>query len=555
MKAPSDGVRTEEIKERAVEDKRAGARDVDVLIVGAGPTGLTAANVLAREGTSFRIIDGKSGPVEETRALVVHAKTLELLDKLGLATEAVEEGQRLGAARFLSEGKPVGEVTFFEDGQDDRTPYPFALVYEQHRMERLLIRGLERAGGRVEWDTRLLAMEQVEDGVSAAVRDSHGSEETIEAGWVIGADGARSLVRHSLGLEFEGDTYEQTLFLADVEMEWEFGSRQVYVDMTKAGFYAFLPMPGEKRFRLIGSVPEELEERAEITEADVQSLLDAHSGIRVRITRVRWTSLYSTHRRMTEHFRVGDAFLAGDAAHIHSPAGGQGMNTGIGDAYNLAWKLALVAGGEAREALLDSYEAERVPFARSILNGSDRGFSLQVTTNPATQRLKLTLVPLLLRFASALPVLRRRLFWLISQLWTSYRNSPAVARSGTLLKGPRAGERAPYGIFEDGSSLYRSLAGTVHHLLVFEGEKTRGSEPYREEITALLNRYAVRVEIHYVAKNNRSLHRLYGAREPSLFLVRPDGHIAFRGGVRGAGGLAAYLDRTFKGIGDSIVIR
>jgi 2-polyprenyl-6-methoxyphenol hydroxylase-like FAD-dependent oxidoreductase len=525
----------------------------EVLVVGAGPAGLTMANVLERQGVSFRIIDKKGGPVEESRALVVHAKTLELLDRLGLADWAVERGQRMGAVQVFGEGKPAGMISFLDDGADDRTPYPFALVLEQDRTERLLIDGLEANGGRVEWDKELVSLTSTPDGARATVRRPDGSTESIEAGWVVGADGASSPVRHSLGLGFEGDTYEQELFLADVEMEWDYGSRQVSIDMTRGGFYGFFPMPGENRFRLIGNVPEELEGKEKITAEDVQSILDRRSGLKTRITKVRWSSVYRTHRRMTERFRVGRVFLVGDAAHIHSPAGGQGMNTGIGDAYNLGWKLALVAKGLARESLLDSYEAERMPFARSILNGTDRGFSLQVTTDTAAQRLKIFFTPLLFRIVSTTPPIRRRVFWLISQLWTSYRDSPAVAQSGPAGKGPQAGDRAPYGFFatgqDAGRSIFDKLRGLDHHLLLFEGGRSDATLPdlaqTREDLQALIGAYEAPVRLHVVAPGNRSLHGRYGVDSPTSILVRPDGHVAYRGPADDPDALGSYLDGLF----------
>jgi 2-polyprenyl-6-methoxyphenol hydroxylase-like FAD-dependent oxidoreductase len=523
----------------------------EVLVVGAGPAGLTMANVLDRQGVSFRIIDMKGGPVEETRALVVHAKTLELLDRLNLADRAVERGQRMGAVQVFGEGKPAGKISFLDDGADDRTPYPFALVLEQDRTERLLIDGLEATGGRVEWNTELLSLTSTPDGARATVRRPDGSTESIEAGWVVGADGASSPVRHSLGLGFEGDTYEQALFLADVEMEWDYGSRQVSIDMTRGGFYGFFPMPGENRFRLIGNVPEELEGKEKITAEDVQSVLDRRSGLNTRITKVRWSSVYRTHRRMTERFRVGRVFLVGDAAHIHSPAGGQGMNTGIGDAYNLGWKLALVVRGLAHESLLASYEAERMPFARSILNGTDRGFSLQVTTDTAAQRLKIFFTPLLFRIVSTIPPIRRRVFWLISQLWTNYRESPAVAGSGG--KGPRAGDRAPYGVFETGrgESIFDTLRGQDHHLLLFEGQR-RGPMPKdlrntEEGLQALIGAYEMPVAMDTVRTANRTLHERYGVDSPTLILVRPDGHVAYRGPADDPDALGSYLDGLFVG--------
>jgi hypothetical protein len=208
---------------------------------------------------------------------------------------------------------------------------------------------------------------------------------------------------------------------------------------------------------------------------------------------------------MTERFRLGRVFIVGDAAHIHSPAGGQGMNTGIGDAYNLGWKLALVARDVGQESLLDSYEAEHIPFTRSILNGTDRGFSLQVTTDSAAQRLKLVVMPLLFRIASALPPVRRRVFWLISQLWTSYRNSPAVAHSGPVRNGPRAGDRAPYGLFEAGpdagESIFDKLRGPDHHLLLLEGRRPEAMLPNlreTEDLRSLLGSYEAPIQMHII---------------------------------------------------------
>ena len=486
--------------------------------------------------------------------LVVHAKTLELLDKLGLAEPAVEEGQEMGAAEMLRDGKRAGKLSFFEDGQDKRTPYPMALIYEQHRTERLLIQGLEEAGGRIEWNTELLDLSQTPEDARATVRHSDGSEETIEARWVVGADGASSPVRHSLDLDFEGDTYEQTLFLADMEMDSELGDHRVYIDITRTSFYGLFPMPGDRRFRLIGNVTEDLEGKEEITTEDLQRTLDEHSGLRTRITALHWSSIYRTHRRMTERFRVGRVFLAGDAAHIHSPAGGQGMNTGIGDAYNLGWKLASVVKGHARETLLDSYEAERMPFARAILNGSDRGFSLVGdVNNPVAQRLKVLAVPLLFRILSEVPTLKKWGFWFVSQLWTKYRESPAVGQSEQVAKGPRAGDRAPYGFFEkgthSGNGIFELLRGTDHHLLLFEGKEPDPArlEASREEIEGLLERYAAPFNVHTVVAENEQLHERYGAKRPSLFLIRPDGHVAYRSEAADIVSLKMYLDRLFLG--------
>ena len=317
------------------------------------------------------------------------------------------------------------------------------------------------------------------------------------------------------------------------------------MNLTRAGFLGFFPMPGHTRFRLLGNLPPELEGNDGVSPEDIQGILDRHGGVEAKITRSRWTSIYRTHHRISERFRVGRVFLIGDAAHIHSPAGGQGMNTGIGDAYNIAWKLAMVAKGEAREVLLDSYEAERVPFARAILRGSDRGFHLQAASTPATQRLKLLALPALFWLVSVVPPLRRRAFLFLSQLWTTYRKSPAEGEAAR--RGPRAGDHAPYGLLEAGARSGESIfGGPDHRLLVFEGLHPNNVLPAAmEEFEGLLERYETSVGIVPVSAGNGSLHELYGAKSPTLFLVRPDGHIAYRGGALDVVGLKVYLDRLF----------
>ena len=525
--------------------------EADVLIVGAGPTGLTAANVLARGGVGFRIVDAKAGPTEESRALWVQPRTIEYWDKVGLARRALDRGQTMTDIHLLIDGEPSGSIAFGGQGEE-RTPYPFGLVLEQSKSERLLLEGLEEAGGRVEWNTELTGLSQDGGGATAVLNRADGTEETVRASWVVGADGARSAVRNSLGLELEGETYDDGFFLADVDMEWDKGHEDLYLDLTDDGFLAFFPMQGEGRFRIIGSLTPDLKAKhdrhEEVGLEDIRAIVEGESGVAARLTGSRWVTTYRIHRRMVDRFREGRAFIAGDAAHIHSPAGGQGMNTGIADGYNLAWKLAAVVKGEAGPRLLDSYEAERLPVARRVLSVTDRLFSLEVTDNPLLKKFRTVLMPGLLNLTRRSRAVGGLLFGIISQVRVGYRGSPIVADGGGFgRKAPKPGDRAPYGLLEDGTSLYDVLRGTGHHALLFDGLGGFGGPPAgsRGEVSDLLGRYRAPFEVHVVGAKNRGLHELYGAKGPSVFLIRPDGHVAYRGPLSDAFCLERYLDGLF----------
>ncbi len=368
---------------------------------------------------------------------------------------------------------------------------------------------------------------------------------------MIGADGARSVVRESLGLSLEGETYDDGFFLADVDMEWDKGHEDLYLDLTNDGFLAFFPMQGEGRFRVIGSLTQSLkakhDRREDVGLEDIRPIVEEESGVGARLTGSRWVTTYRIHRRMANSFREGRVFLAGDAAHIHSPAGGQGMNTGIADGYNLAWKLAAVVKGDAKPRLLDSYEAERLPVARRVLAVTDRLFSLEVTDNPLLKRFRTVLMPGLLNLTERSRAVGGLLFGIISQVRVNYRGSPVVADGGGFgRKAPRPGDRAPYGLLEDGTSLYDLLRRPGHHLLLFEG--TRGGTGHgtaQKEVSARLDRYGLPVEIHRIPTGEQKLHEAYGARRPSAFLIRPDGYVAYRGPRSDAFRLERYLDGLF----------
>src|SRR6201994_2856997 len=346
----------------------------DVLIVGAGPTGLVLALWLTKAGARVRIVDKTAGPGTTSRALAVQARTLELYRQLDLTDEVVARGHRVPAGNFWIKGERKARIPL-EDIGKGLTPYPFMQIFPQDEHEKLLIERLEALGVAVERQTELVSFAESADGVTARLRGPDGGEHEHRSRYLAGCDGARSRVREIIGTGFPGGTYRQVFYVADIDGEGPALDGELHIDLDQADFVAIFPLAGEGRARLIGTVRDERADHAEtLTFDDVSK--HAIGQMKVSIRKINWFSTYYVHHRVTQHFRKGRAFLAGDAAHIHSPAGGQGMNTGIGDAINLAWKLASVVKGRAPATLLDSYEAERIGFARRLVATTDQAFTL-----------------------------------------------------------------------------------------------------------------------------------------------------------------------------------
>jgi 2-polyprenyl-6-methoxyphenol hydroxylase-like FAD-dependent oxidoreductase len=535
----------------------------DVLIIGAGPAGLTLAALLAEHNVDFRILDRKSGPVDQSRAALVHVRTLELLDKLGLSNEAVARGVKTNTVEIYERGKRAASFPLAGKGAEAATPHPFALGLPQHETEQLLVRHLAARGRAVTWCATLTGLTVTPTQTTAAVRRHNGTTDTISARWVVGADGARSPVRHALGIDFSGDTYSQTGLLADVELELPtdeyLPTGTLRLNLTSGGFVGIFGL-GNGRHRLFGAVPAGFtapdhdseishDPYAEVASADIQQWLDDFFAVDAQIRSTSWASLFRIHSRIADHFRSGSAFLVGDAAHIHSPAGGQGMNLAIGDAFNLGWKLALVANRQAHEQLLDSYEAERYPVAKTVLRGSDRGFALETTSNPLARWIRTNVATRLIGPLTRLGAVRSAIFALFSQTWIAYPHSPAIAHEPIRRAGPHPGERAPFDQFKathQGASIFDVCGGVRHHMLLFEGPTPNPhSRSSRRLLENLLAQYAVEITIHDVPAAEQTLHARYGARAPQVWLIRPDGHLAYSGAPEDLDRLRSYLDRIY----------
>src|SRR5919112_5132761 len=439
---------------------------------------------LATRGVGCRIIDKAPARSQHTRALVVQAKTLELMQKMGIADELVARGRRTLKVTPFVGGRRAVDVEFGDIGVDD-TPYPFLLFVSQAETERMLEEHLEGLGVKVERPVELLTFAEDTEGVNARLRHEDGREENVRARYVVGADGAHSVVRHTTGLSFEGDAYPQDFVLADLEIDWEGDKDRLYFFLSRKGLLAVFPLAGPSSYRLITTCVEDAPpDTGDPTLEEFQELTAELSALPMKLHDPGWLARFHLHHRGVSSYRAGRAFVAGDAAHIHSPAGGQGMNTGIQDAYNLAWKLALVLRERAPDYFLDSYHEERYPVGRRLLRTTDRLFNVAATHNTVLIRLRNFLLPWILPRLMGKRSLRARAFRFISQLGIKYPGSPIVGEKldgadRAFRSGPAAGNRAPDAplrlIGESRpTSLFSRLRETPHHLLLFSGRGPGG---------------------------------------------------------------------------------
>jgi 2-polyprenyl-6-methoxyphenol hydroxylase-like FAD-dependent oxidoreductase len=503
-------------------------RDTEVLIVGAGPTGLVLALWLTRLGVRVRIVDKTAEPGTTSRALAVQARTLELYSQIGLAGEVVARGRKMGAINLWTAGKRVARAVLGEMGAGI-SPFPYALIFPQDEHERLLIDRLAQAGVQVERETELVAFEEAIGGVLARLKRADGVTEACEAAYIAGCDGAHSTVRQALAIGFPGGTYDHLFYVADVEARGAAMNGELHAALDTSDFLAVFPLKDDGRARLIGTVRADAEHQHEnLSWNDVSTRVI--EWMRIEVERVRWFSTYHVHHRVADHFRKGRAFVLGDAAHIHSPVGGQGMNTGIGDAVNLAWKLAAVVHGRAAASLLDSYEPERIAFARRLVATTDRAFTAVTNPGAIARRVRLDLVPLLIPALFALTAARRFMFRTISQTAVSYRGSRlSEGRAGTV----HGGGRLPWvkadvnGVFQDNFTPLTSLDWQVH---VYGGAAP--------EIQAMCEGRQLPLHVFpWRPEMGRT-----GLRRNAAYLVRPDGYVALADPEGNATPITSYLD-------------
>jgi 2-polyprenyl-6-methoxyphenol hydroxylase-like FAD-dependent oxidoreductase len=413
--------------------------DAQVLIVGAGPTGLVLALWLTKLGVPVRIVDKAAEPGTHSRALAVHARTLELYRQLDLDGRVVEKGYTVPGARLWVGGEQKARVPF-EQLVSDLTPYGFLHIFPQDEHERLLIDRLQQMGVKVERPTELLGYAESAEGIEARLRGPDGAETRVHARFIAGCDGAHSKVRQVMKSGFPGGTYGQVFYVADVDGDGPAFNGDLNVDLEDSDFLAIFPLADKGRIRLMGAIrPDEGKDLATLTFENVSDR--AVKSLRLQVRKVNWFSVYHVSQRVTEHFRKGRSFLLGDAAHIHTPVGGQGMNTGIGDAINLAWKLKAVLVGTAEDSLLDTYEAERHAFALRLVNTTDQAFKFVASSGYLAEIVRTRLAPILLPQIVRFDAVREYIFRTISQITLNYRGKGLDEGHAGSVHG---GERLPW---------------------------------------------------------------------------------------------------------------
>ncbi len=571
--------------------------DCPILIVGAGPTGLTAALELARRGIRCRIIDTAPSPTKYSKAIGIQARKLELFEKIGVADRLVAEGHPMRGVSVFSHQQPIIQVDL---ARHIHSSYDYILLLPQNRIEQILIERLALYAVTVERNITLTDFTSREDGVEVSLRHMDGQEEQLVAGWLLGCDGAHSTVRHKLDLAFTGSAFEQDFALADVRLEgWNIPLDRASVFLQRGNLIAYFPLP-EERFRLIIGYKSHTALDGEVTLAEVQRAIDACGPAGVRALDPVWLTRFHVNQRKVKFYSRGRVFLLGDAAHIHSPIGGQGMNTGIQDAFNLAWKLALVSAGQARRSLLTSYDTERNPVGSALLEATNRFTSIVLLHDPITVTARDTIASLV----SPVEFVQQLAAGAVSELTINYRVSPYVQEyrqdiRGKLVElfpeltphqpGIHAGDRAPDGqvsflhkteskrnnlhvvngpVTEEyvptitSTRLFDIYRSTLHILLIMPGQQPFSHRLRWQEIFNWMHRqYRGIIEAYVLlpggvrllepvdipgerilSDREGGLYKTFGIPTDGLVLVRPDGYIGLLSQSLSVKYLQEYLD-------------
>ncbi len=508
-----------------------------VVVVGAGPTGALLGIELARRGADVRIFEKNPAPPTESRAGGVQSRTLELFARLGIVDELLSVGNVVTAFNYYSQFRRIMRLDFGSlDG-----PYPFMLQVPQYETQRVLDGCLERLGVPIERGVELVGLSPDPNGVKLTASRGDAGRQEVSASYLVGCDGAHSTVRHQLQMPFEGQPYDWDWLGADVEVDWEHPDSEVQIFISTTGVLACLPFGGG-RWRLLS--PKVANGSSEDRRPDLdhmRAIVELRGPASMKIDKPTWIGAFRASRRSAPHYRQGRVFLAGDAVHIHSPAAGQGMNTGLGDAANLGWKLGLVATGQAPESLLDTYEPERAPVAKGVIALTHGIMQVFDSTTP-WRGLGDRVLPL----ASGNRLVQRQLASRLSQQWVSYHGGPLAPSKSRSFgpRGVRAGDRAPQVrdlvVNGERTTLFELISRPEHTVLLYESRSGESGELDRDAIAVfrLGSCEPGATGEAPVGDPSGQLRRRYGLKPGEVCAIRPDGYVGYIGK---AAGLSDYL--------------
>ena len=509
--------------EKSLHDK------TEVLIVGAGPTGLMMACQLAVHLVSFRIIDKKDSPSDNSGALIVQARSLEIFEKMGIAGEALKEGIIADKVNIVFNGKRI-TTTSIKDIGDSLSQFPFLLMLEQSKTEKLLIKFLKERGHSVERGIQFKSFTQNAEETISVLNFQDGSEQSITAKYLIAADGGNSTIRDSLKIPFTGKTYPKPIFIMDCMAKTDFVPDEinfVFSDSTVAGFF---PLSGY-RWRIDGSLPREMESMQTIKFEDIEKNLHLWTKMNFTPEDNEWFSVSHSHQKYAGSIKVGNCFLAGDAAHVNTPVGAQGMNTGLQDAYNLAWKLAYVLKHEAKPELLNTYSAERSGISKDFARYADMVFKMVTGTNNLVKYFRMHIMKLF--FSVIFPVLEKRksfrqfFFKSISQIGIQYKplfNSDKNSNGLFSRSTAKSGYRIPFFEF-----VYNNTSTNSHKILDVIGFTLLVlADEITPDIKVIAEKYSLKVVLVKHLPETELIYSILGIKNTGYYLIRPDMYIELR---------------------------
>jgi 2-polyprenyl-6-methoxyphenol hydroxylase-like FAD-dependent oxidoreductase len=520
-------------------------KNTDVLIVGAGPSGLMMACQLAIRNINFRIIDRKDRYTNYSGALIIHARSLEIFQQMGIAQVAINKGSIANDINIVFNEKKSFRIPIRNIGKG-LTQFPYFLMLEQSKTEQILTDFIRSYGYSIGRNTEFISLTQNADSITSILKLSDGKCEIVNSKFLVAADGGQSTIRQQLQIPFVGKTHTMSLFVTDCKMEGNVPADQISFSFSKSATTGLFPLPNG-RWRIDGTIPAELDTNKILSFDEIAESFASRTALKVKIYEPQWFSVFHSHHRYALSFQHHRCFLIGDAAHIHSPVGAQGMNTGMQDAYNLAWKLAFVLQKKTSVSLLETYTQERKVIAINVINYTDKAFDLVTSQNFLIKILRCKVAPIILQLTIRLlqkqKSLRQFFFIRISQIGVNYRKTSITGNTSLRSfpnHAPKPGERLPYLVYKEENleiNLQEKLKGPGFHLFIFT-KKTP-----LVQLVSIAEKYKESIRIVTIPYNSGSkyLYKKLGIKSNGFYLIRPDMYIAFRSNKRETGHFNRYL--------------